>query len=107
MLVLVRNPFGAGAGLVGLLAFLALLLTTLGDAAGAGRDRNRTVREARATSATLIASEGSGFVVETMSAPDADGARPAGELPAGPLAQLDGSSRILPVVRRPCMSSCA
>jgi hypothetical protein len=36
----------------------------------------------------------SGFVVETMSAPDAN-------------AQRDGSSRILPLVRRPCMSSCA
>jgi hypothetical protein len=61
MLVLVRNPIGAGAGLVALLAFLALLLTTLGDSAGAGGDRNRTVREARATSATLIASDLAGF----------------------------------------------
>jgi hypothetical protein len=61
MLVLVRNPIGVGAGLVALLAFLALLLTTLGDSAGAGRDRNRTVRESRATSATLIASDLAGF----------------------------------------------
>ena len=61
MAVLVRKPIGAGAGLLALLAFLALALSTPDGSAGAGGDRNRTVREARATSAPLIASDLAGF----------------------------------------------
>ncbi len=61
MVVLVRNPIGAGAGLLALLAFLALTLSMLDGSAGAGGDGNRTVREARATSAPLIASDLAGF----------------------------------------------
>jgi len=60
MLVLVRNPIGAGVSLLAMLAFLAVVLSSLDDSA-AGRDRDRTVREARATSAPLIASDLAGF----------------------------------------------
>jgi hypothetical protein len=59
MLVVIRNPIGAGVSLLALLAFAALVLSMLGD--HGGRDRNRTVREARASSAPLIASDLAGF----------------------------------------------
>jgi hypothetical protein len=60
MLVVVRHPIGAGVSLLALLAFLALVLSALGDGAGA-RDGGRRVREIRATSAPLIASDLAGF----------------------------------------------
>lgn len=60
MLILVRNPLGAGVSLLAMLAFLGLVLSTLDDRA-AGRDPNRTVREARATSAPVLASDLAGF----------------------------------------------
>jgi hypothetical protein len=60
MLVVVRNPIGAGIGLLALLAFLALALSALGEGAGM-RDGDHRVREIRATSAPLIATDLAGF----------------------------------------------
>jgi hypothetical protein len=61
MLVVVRHPIGAGVSLVGLLALLAFVLSMLDDGAGGVHDGNRRVREIRASSATLIASDLAGF----------------------------------------------
>jgi hypothetical protein len=60
MLVLIRHPVGFVSAL-SLLAFLALILSTLGDPAGAVRGGDRRVLEIRAESATLIASDLAGF----------------------------------------------
>ena len=60
MLVVVRNPIGVGIGLLALLAVLAPALSALGEGAGT-RDGDRRVREIRATSAPLIASDLAGF----------------------------------------------
>ena len=61
MLVLVRNPVGAGLSLLAVPAFVAFALSTLeGEGGGAG-DGDRRVREIRASSAPLIASDLAGF----------------------------------------------
>jgi hypothetical protein len=61
MLVVVRHPIGAGVSLVALLAVLAFLLSLLEGGAGGVHDGDRRVREIRAGSATLIASDLAGF----------------------------------------------
>jgi hypothetical protein len=57
VLVAVRHPIGAGVSLVALLALLAFTLSTLDEGPGAVHDGNRRVREIRASSAPLIASD--------------------------------------------------
>ena len=61
MVVLVRHPVGAGLSLLGLVTFVAFVLSALVDEGGAARDGNRRVREIRASSAPLIASDLAGF----------------------------------------------
>ncbi|HEX6584883.1 MAG TPA: hypothetical protein VF056_14885 [Thermoleophilaceae bacterium] len=54
MLVVIRNPIGAGIGLLALLTFLAMALSTLGEGAGArdGWYRLEVERRAGRISAT-------------------------------------------------------
>jgi hypothetical protein len=61
MVILVRNPIGAGLSLLAVVAFAAFVLSTLDDGGGAVGDGNRRVREIRASSAPLIASDMAGF----------------------------------------------
>jgi hypothetical protein len=61
MVILVRNPIGAGLSLLAVLAFAAFVLSALGSEGGVARDGDRRVREIRASSATLIASDLAGF----------------------------------------------
>jgi len=61
MLVLVRNPIGAGLSLLAVLALAAFVLSTLDGEGGALPDGDRRVREIRASSAPLIASDLAGF----------------------------------------------
>ena len=61
MTVLVRHPLGAGGALLSLALFAALLLSTLGEGAGAVRDGDRRVLEIRAESAPLVASDLASF----------------------------------------------
>jgi hypothetical protein len=61
MVILVRNPIGAGLGLLAVVAFAAFVLSTLEDGSGAVRDGDSRVREIRASSAPLIASDLAGF----------------------------------------------
>jgi hypothetical protein len=61
MLVLVRHPLGAGASALALLALLAFVLSGLDDDGGGVRDGDQKVREIRASSAPLIASDLAGF----------------------------------------------
>ena len=61
MVMLVRNPIGAGLSLLAIVAFAAFVLSTLVGGGGAVRDGNRRVHEIRASSAPLIASDLAGF----------------------------------------------
>ncbi len=61
MLVVVRHPISAGVSLVGLLALLAFVLSMLEGGVGVAHDGDRRVREIRASSAPLIASDLAGF----------------------------------------------
>jgi hypothetical protein len=61
MVILVRNPIGAGLSLLALVAIAAFVLAAIDDGGGAARDGNRRVREIRASSAPLIASDLAGF----------------------------------------------
>jgi hypothetical protein len=61
MVILVRHPVGAGLSLLAVAAFAAFVLTALADRGGAARDGDRRVREIRASSAPLIASDMAGF----------------------------------------------
>ena len=61
MLIVVRHPIGAGLSLLAVLAFAAFALLALDDESGAMRDGDRRVREIRASSAPLIASDLAGF----------------------------------------------
>lgn len=61
MLVLVRHPIGAGAGVLGLLTLALLVLSTLDGRADGVRGGDRRVLEIRAESASLIASDLAGF----------------------------------------------
>jgi hypothetical protein len=61
MLVLVRTPIGARLTLLALVAVAAILLSELDDRGAGVGDGNRKVREIRASSAPLIASDLAGY----------------------------------------------
>jgi hypothetical protein len=61
MLIVVRHPIGAVVSLLAVVAFAAFALSTLDDGSAGARDGNRKVREIRASSAPLIASDLAGF----------------------------------------------